>query len=411
MIYALGAIGLAGALLVDAIPKRIVPPLNEFGGDGVVDWLGAKAFWEGWSPFSPEGLKRAGIEKYGFGHPPTTPFWFLAFTNVDPRGLHQLSGHVVLILLLVQLILIATELRAPAPIATALFAFAMVVSQSWMQNHLQMVQLGEPIAFLLVLGWYFLRRDRQYAGGAMIGLSATLKLFPGLMFVFLAFSRRWRALTAASAAWLGVAAVMTYRYGGLTCWPQYFAQQPSIANFWMAHIRNGSLQGAVLRLWWPTCGYRGPVLPKAEALAAAAALVMLALMWRVARREMRLASTVDASYALFMTASVFFNPWIWEHYFVILILPVAVAISELWRAAHSGLGWWQTGLGAALLAAVLTMVNIDMNVKGGFNPRVGDQHLKMHLAELYNWLPWPLTMVLLGGLVYWFDRRRPLPAA
>src|SRR5262245_40601470 len=43
--------------------------------DAGVDWSAAQLFWRGISPYSPEGL--ALVDVAAFGHPPTTPFWFL----------------------------------------------------------------------------------------------------------------------------------------------------------------------------------------------------------------------------------------------------------------------------------------------------------------------------------------------
>src|SRR5690242_14738653 len=43
--------------------------------DGLVDWTAARYYLAGKSPYSAEALNELGT--YGFGHPPTTAFWFI----------------------------------------------------------------------------------------------------------------------------------------------------------------------------------------------------------------------------------------------------------------------------------------------------------------------------------------------
>jgi alpha-1,2-mannosyltransferase len=400
-LYTWVAVLLGGGLMLKAIPTRVAPALLTLNGDGVVDWIGARALREGYDPYSAAGLKRAGIEVYGFGHPPTTPFWFLPFTRLGPMGLHQVTGQLVVLMLLVHLIVVASELALPAPLATATLAFGAVLSQSWMQDHLAMVQLGEPIAFLYVLAWVCLRREQPLAGGALLGLACTLKLFPGLMLLYLLVTRRWRAAAAAAATWLAVAAYMTAHFG-LAAWPEYFAQQPSIANTWMAHVRNGSLHGVVLRLFWPACQARGPTLPLASALSLVAALAILVALWRATRGGAAQAATMDASYAAFSVASVFLNPWVWEHYYVLLLFPLLVAAALLGDALRLGLPRPQAALLAAALLSVVALLGIDMHQK----QQDGMGHLKLHAYEVANWLPWPLVMAILAALAVLVGRRR-----
>src|SRR5262249_32021702 len=144
----------------------------------------------------------------------------------------------------------------PAAPATVALVFGFVLHQSWMHYHLAMIQIGQPVALLFVLSWWFLRRRRQIEGGAMMGLACTFKLFPGLMMIFLLLTRRFRAFVAGAAAWLAIAVFMTARYG-LVAWREYFAKQPEINDYWAASVKNGGLPGVVLRLFWPACQPHG----------------------------------------------------------------------------------------------------------------------------------------------------------
>jgi Glycosyltransferase family 87 len=396
--------------LLPALQNHVAPAINAWDGDGDVDWIAAKT-WRVYNPFSPEGQKRAGVEAYGIGHPPTTTFWFLPFRSMDPRQLHQVSGLIVLGLLLLHLYLTALQLRAPLPLIALLWAVSFVLVQRWMYWHLQMVQLGEPIAFLYLLSWLFLRQGREWEGGAAIGLAGTLKLFPGVMFAFLALTRRWKALGVAVATWGAVAVYMTIGFGEWACWPQYFARQPLIANTWMHHIRNSSLFGIVQRWWNPACFPHTGVVPVAKWLAVLISLAILAGLWWISRREAARPETIDAPFAAFAVASVFLNVWVWEHYYVLVLTPLAVAAAQLRDLHLRGMRWWWTALGAATVYLVLWTMDIDPELKS--HPAIHDQyvHLRMHLYEIANWIPWVATLILLAALIVAADRRNRTTAS
>jgi hypothetical protein len=406
-IYTLACVYVAGSLLIDNLPARTIAPMQEFHGDCLVDAWGARAWSEHWDPYSPEGLKRAAIPN--LGHPPTTPAWFLPLWKYEPRTIHGVVGHLVLAMLLVMMILLASELGAPVPLATAVLAFAFVVSQTWMQYHLAMIQIGTPCALLYVLSWYFLRRGRELAGGAMMGLALTLKFFPGLLMVFFLATRRWRAFVAGCVAWLAVAVPMTWRYG-LASWSEYFAKQPEVNNYWASNIKNGGLPGVVLRMWWPSDGLQhGPNLPAASALSLAASVLIVLWAWRISRGLwQKNGASLDGPFALFAALSVFLNPVVWEHYFVLVPFPFAVAAAMLWGAQRRGLSVPWTALGAAVLAATVWMLNIDIGMKQR-GLRAAGSHLVYHAYEMANWIFWPALAALLGALTLFFARRQGYP--
>src|SRR5882724_597552 len=51
-------------------------------------------------------------------------------------------------------------------------------------------QVGMILTFLMTLCWYLLRQERDLAAGISIGIATALKLFPGLVLVYLLFRRR-----------------------------------------------------------------------------------------------------------------------------------------------------------------------------------------------------------------------------
>src|SRR5688572_10033196 len=69
-------------------------------GDCRVDWAAARLFLEHKSPYTEEALATMGLQNYGFGHPPTTSFWFIPFAKVN----YPLMAEIVAVLTLVALL-------------------------------------------------------------------------------------------------------------------------------------------------------------------------------------------------------------------------------------------------------------------------------------------------------------------
>jgi hypothetical protein len=391
-------------LLRDAIANKLIGALKQGTGDCVINWLGARAFERGINPYSPAGLAWAGLPS--FGHPPTTPLWYLPFTGFGIYDLNQVFGHLLLVLLLLHFIILAAELRAPVPIVTALLGYALVSDTSWWQNHVAMIQISEPIAFLYLLAWVFLRRGHETSAGVMIGLALTLKPYAGLLVIMLLVGRRWRGAIAAAGVYLAFAAVATWRFGW-ACWGQYLATLPATQNQWTGNLRNGSVQGIVLRWWFPAGGPRAHTTPTATAVATLISLGLVAALVLSTRRSLArkpssppIDSDVDLPFALFATASAWLNPVVWEHYYVTLIQPLGVALFAAWR--QRGPKWLAWALGTtSVLVAVGLLLSIDMHEKGRL--LAAGAHRLLHLYEVANWLPWPL-MLLSCGLLHWHRR-------
>ena len=415
--YSIAALSAAFWLLRDAIATKLVSALKQGTGDCVINWLGARAFLRGINPYSPEGLKWAGLSS--FGHPPTTPLWYLPFTSFGIYDLNQVFGHLLLVLLLLHFLILAAELRAPVPVVTALLGYALVSDTSWWQYHVAMIQISEPIAFLYLLGWVFLRRGHETSAGVMIGLGLTLKPYAGLLVILLLVARRWRGAIAAAGVYLAFAAAATWRFGW-ACWRQYLAMLPAAQNQWTGNLRNGSVQGIVLRWWYPACGPRAwHTTPQATAVATLISLALVAALVLLTRRSLArkpspppIDHDVDLPFALFATASAWLNPVVWEHYYVTLIQPLGVALFAAWR--QRGPKWrpWAVAVTVALVAVVL-LLGIDMHEKTRLLAAPG-QHRLLHLYEVANWLPWPLTLLACGALL-WRQRHlgppEPAPSA
>lgn len=412
----LGA-ALAIALLAHAGPL-VVRALHVAPTDGQVDWHSARSFWRHENPYDPKVYTAHGLAPWGgVGHQPTTAFWFLPFADVPLADLPVALAVPVLLLLALHLALLFGELRVTRPLLATAVAFAAVLGAPWFLDHLSMGQISEPIAFAYVLAWVLLRRGEQVGAGVTLGLAATLKLYPGVMILFLLVTRRLRAFAAACVSFAAVAVVMTARYG-FAAWTMFFSQQGGIGARWMGHIRNASLQSVLIRLVTRGCAMKLDPRPAVTVAAAALALALVALaLWFVSAR--RRVASLDLAFVLIAGVSAIVNPWIWEHYHVLLLMPMAVVPVELWRARRAGLPtrWVVAGVAGLALVAAAQMVTwfggfytrMTLAARGGAALGAGD-HFTMHAQEVAYWLPAPLLVAMAAALMAW-RRSDAAPAA
>ncbi len=398
------ALLIAAALLWRALPVDLAFT-HGHPWDAIMDWYGARAFWFGKDPYTKSYLNALGHDV--FGHPPTTPFWYLWLAPVPRDYLKPIIDYTMLTVLIVQFVLIARELRFPAPLPTAALLFAATLSTTWIQYHLNVAQISEFIAFAYLLAWLFLRRGRDVAAGITLGLACTLKLFPGLLVLLLFATRRYRAFFAAGAAYGSIAVLMTARFG-IHSWFEFLREEKYLADVWTAHIQNASLHGIVLRAFVPICIVRNPTIPAATRIATGIAVMLAIAFFLLSRRAAQRAETIDLPFALFATLSAFANPYMFEHYNTLLVLPLLLASVAWWQAVKNGLGRIGALFGGATVLVILWLLSIDGVLKVGYliaRGRTRRIHVLLHLYEVLNWLPAVLIMALLVGLLVWWHRR------
>jgi Glycosyltransferase family 87 len=372
--------------------------------DGRQDWWSARLWWDGQDPYSKEGVARI---NYGFsGHPPTTAFYALPLALFPLEWMSRILGAIVLGLLGTRLFLMARELRWPEPARSAALLFAAVLLTPFMSYHLGLAQDSELIAFGIFLAWYFWRRDREIATGVTLGLTCTLKPFPGLLVLLLLASRRWRGALAAAAVWLAVAALVTARFG-FACWREYLVNQETVTNLWIGHASNVTLQGLIVRVLHPACEGDTYSDSRAALIAAGISAVLVGGAFWLSRGCIRRVDRIDLPFALFAVLSMLANAFYWEHYDVILLLPLAIAATALWHAWRTGLDRIWALIAAGLLAVAVVCCQIPPNkarVLLYWARSRPDLHFTAHLHEVLIALPMPLTFLVLASLLAWFRR-------
>lgn len=268
-------------------------------------------------------------------HPPTSVLLAIPFARLDFDRAFFWWNVSSLVLFASSGLLILRQLGVPItewPVAPA------VVLVMFSDPFLEQIHLGQlnMVLLLLVTGaWAAERSGRPWSAGVLLGAAAAVKIFPGFLLVYFAIRGRWRvvvggaisavALTALTAAVLGPGTYVAYVRDVLpqVHWFRVGWNNTSLAGFWSRlfdpapeRLRNAS---RTVPLWY------SPAL--AHAATAASDLAVVAVVAWAARR-VRTRSGEDLAFGLVMTAMLLVSPITWEHYFLLLLPPLAVRLAD-----------------------------------------------------------------------------------
>ena len=202
---------------------------------------------------------------------------------------------------------------AALPVSRAVrWVIVLLAGVSW--PFLYAIKLGQvgPLLFLLfAAGWRWM--DRGPVVGASVALGAAIKIQPGLVLAWALLTRRWTAV-AAGAVTLVVLGLLATLVAGVGAWTDFLALITRVSdpittphNFTpgaVAYQLGVSRDAAVVVQWISTA-------------AAALALVGAAL---------RLGAV--PSYLVAVIASQLVSPIVWDHYALLLLLPVAWLLDQ-----------------------------------------------------------------------------------
>jgi hypothetical protein len=189
------------------------------------------------------------------------------------------------------------------------------------------IRLGQvgPLLFLLfAAAWRW--RDRAGPAAGAIAAGTLVKVQPAILILWAAVTGRRRAAWLAGAGVVAVAAAAT-ALTGLGVWPDYVALLGRVSS--AAATPHNCSPGAVLY----QAGAPEGAAAAAQWLSTTVAAAAVLLAWRYARAVASLQVTILASQLL--------TPLLWDHYAMLLLLPVAWLMERGrgWAAAIPLAGW------------------------------------------------------------------------
>jgi len=187
------------------------------------------------------------------------------------------------------------------------------------------------ISALITFAWFSLRKKKSFQAGAIVGIAAAIKLYPGLLIAYFllrnrrAFAGGLVTFLTAQLVTIGFCGVENYREFLETMFflshPFYSRTNMSLVAFIMGFLHVGGL-GFLIMLGG----------------------ISLLAYWMAMRRESSATEDLDIEYALCVVMQLLLTPIAWSHYLVALILPLAILANWLlqrelrWSAITAYLG-------------------------------------------------------------------------
>jgi alpha-1,2-mannosyltransferase len=181
---------------------------------------------------------------------------------------------------------------------------------------LKLGQVGPVLLLCFALAWRWI--DRPVGLGLSIAAGTLVKLQPALLIPWALVTRRWRAATVASVTVL-VACAASVPFVGLDAWADY------------ARL----IRGVGAAVDTPHAVSPGAILLGLGVDPAVASVLQWVTVLAVAALTVHAWLRLDAEASLVVTAvaSQCLSPLVWDHYAIVLLLPVALVLGRLGRRA------------------------------------------------------------------------------
>ena len=171
------------------------------------------------------------------------------------------------------------------------------------------VKLGQvgPILFLLfAIGWRWL--DDPVRLGVSAAFGTAIKLQPGIIFVWAGLTRRWMAVTVGVVT-LSALAILATILAGPAAWSDFVTLVRQVGD--PITTSHNFTPGAI--------AYQLGVPAEVATVIQLASMVVVLVAVVVAART----ASAEASYLVAVIASQLLSPVLWDHYAMLLLLPVA----------------------------------------------------------------------------------------
>ena len=273
--------------------------------------------------------KMLGASKIQNFHPPFNALLFLPFSFLPYNKAFVVLGVMSLILLLLinQLVVRGLELNNEWFLNYACFTLCwypvlccLILGQSSM-----------IIAACLIGGWFNLRLKKEYIAGFLFAIATLMKLFPGLVLLYLLILKQWRALIA-MVSFIVIGLSLTAFIVGLDDMRTYAVIMVfRDIDDYRGYVLNHSIGGIVTRLFGKPMGWFEPLveLPYIASLLIILLSIGILIYTTLKLREMAAKKErADDAFALTLVTMLLLSPITWSHIFPVLILPMGLLLRE-----------------------------------------------------------------------------------
>lgn len=332
---------------------RSLRPTGDAGVDFFQDWVSAKNYLNRLPVY--EELKH-GIERYlgrkveedgrklidvcvvVNAHPPTSILMFVPFALLNYEDALFAWNVVSLIAIGLSCWLILRGLEVSPTAWSLLPLLTLLLLFSPFRKQLALGQFNALLLLLLVCLWRAERSGWEATAGLLLGVATAVKLYPGFFFVFFLLQRRWRIL-AWGVASFACCTLLTAALLGFDVFTIYVRDALPQVEHCRSGWTNSSLIGFWTKLFDPhTVEEKVEPLLRSPRLAQAGKMlsvlcVISVLAWMTVKA--RAGRERDLAFSVALAAMLLLSPITWDHYFLILLLPICL----LWFDEPGSLVW------------------------------------------------------------------------
>ena len=375
-------------------------------------YLLAKAVVSGINPYLPlDQLANIFLGNFQFfTHPaPCTPFLTILFIPWSSLNVIQFSTLLFIIEMLV-LLLVAYFLPklwdGKASWMVTGITFIILIAWNPVANDLSYGQLSILLTALLLTSLLALKKQHHIQAGVLIGLTVAIKLITWPLIIYLAIKKDWRTLLSSLSTALGMNLIAMFIIGIKPFFDYYLHVSSQVFSAYEGTLHNFSLMSIGYRLFEGTGSnvfsnfISAPPLIYLPQLAfvLSGLLVIIFLAWGVwhASRSINL----DTAFAIMICVIIITSPVAWEHYFIMLIIPLVVLFRSLWNGDFPP---WRT-ISFIIICLLLflfneQLVNIIFLINGGSSLVIANHNQITFASSLLAWLP--ILEVLVFSILLW----------
>jgi hypothetical protein len=392
-----------------AIVVRLLPPYN-YLNDYAQEWTSARNYFVG-QPIYLDMRESIPLH-FGRGwrstllevnaHPPVTVLISLPFGKLNYATAYLSWTVLSLATLPVSLWLIVRRRGLNLNLWLLLPIVTLLITSNPLAQQINQGQFNLLLLLLITAAWAAERRGQLVLSGILLGTAAAIKLFPAFLFLYFLMRRQWTAIASggiAFLAWNGVTAGIL----GVDCYVAYITDvMPKVAEFcdWWG---NASLAGFWSKLFDARSGHVVGLWQNAALAKFLTAVSTLAVVAAAAWKCWR-AHTVaerDLAFGICLVAMMLVSPITWDHYFLILLLPLAAMWKYLPATLH-----YRVALLVLIfvLATVRPSVVWNAAIPGDGELMRGAQHVAsvgqpIHSLTVLSYEFYALLAML--GIAYW----------
>lgn len=303
------------------------------GSDFVQDYIAAHSLLRGGSLYG-EDLTKLANEMLSFSgipnfHPPFNALMFLPLSFLSYE-----TAFVVLAVLSVVLLLLINQFIVRGLGFGSEWFLNFTCFTLWWYPVTYCLGTGQSsmiIAACLVSGWFCLRFEKAYAAGFFFAIATLIKLFPGLVLLYLLMMKKWRAFFATVSFILLGLCVTAFIVGFDNMRTYTIIMIARDIDEFRGFVLNHSVCGIVTKLIGKRTVWTEPLaeLPRISSLliillnAAVLIYTILKISKTAAKEEL-----ADYAFALTLVAMLLLSPLTWGHIFPVLILPIGLLLRE-----------------------------------------------------------------------------------